>query len=310
VRSKSSPFAVLLIFVVVLSAGSPSWGNGLAAPRLLFRDGPIGKVTQVAWSPAGNLVAEGCEDGAIALRDPATGAVVRRLDADYGVIDSVAFAPDGQKLVTAGDIQTPSGMAATADVWDCRTGRRLLELPRFRWKVNCATFAPNGLSLLTLSRGQPGNRFFSDLQVWNASTGRLERTISFPDRGALPWTSAPLSFSPDGKILAVALMEIPADPPRPSMPRWQHPRRFEIRLFRASDLAAGEVIAVNAGNEKPRNFVWSADSKLIAAGYSDDALKYGCLCLWSVRTGKLLAKLRTGPKFARNRKVPLLASQR
>jgi WD40 repeat protein len=74
-------------------------------------------------------------------------------------VTSVAFSPDGARLVTGSE-------DLTAKVWDARTGAALLELKGHRNGVLSVAFSPDGARLVTGSRD-------STAKVWDARTGAL-----------------------------------------------------------------------------------------------------------------------------------------
>src|SRR6185436_7766403 len=56
-------------------------------------------VFSVAWAPGGNLVAAGDQANAVRLWNPATGQLVRTIQAPgFGGVFAVAFSPDGSKI--------------------------------------------------------------------------------------------------------------------------------------------------------------------------------------------------------------------
>ena len=66
-------------------------------------------------------------------------------------MDSVAFSPDGTRIVTGSD-------DGTAKVWDARTGTALLELKGHTSAGEVAwSFSPDGTRIVTGSMG-PGRR--------------------------------------------------------------------------------------------------------------------------------------------------------
>jgi WD40 repeat protein len=141
-------------------------------------------------------------------------------------INSVAFSPDGTRLVTGSEDKTirvwdfatgeelhrfvghtrpvnevafsPDGHLvasgstdATARVWDTRTGEQVAELDGHSQRVNCLAFHPDGKHLLT------GSCDFA-LRVWDIQT---ERVVAKFRHGSCIWD---LDVSDDGAVAATA----------------------------------------------------------------------------------------------------------
>jgi WD40 repeat protein len=98
-----------------------------------------------------------------------------------GGVTAVAFAPDGQRLVTG-------GKDGTARVWDCTSGRELLCLRGHRRQVTSVAFAPDGRWLVTGSTD-------GTARIWDAITGLELRTLQRQHTGPV-WAVA---ATPDGK---------------------------------------------------------------------------------------------------------------
>jgi WD40 repeat protein/serine/threonine protein kinase len=98
-----------------------------------------------------------------------------------GGVTSVAFAPDGQRLVTG-------GKDGTARVWDATSGRELLCLRGHRSCVTAVAFAPGGQWLATGSTD-------GTAKVWDVSAGRELGTLQGLNTGSV-WAVA---VTPDGK---------------------------------------------------------------------------------------------------------------
>ena len=141
-------------------------------------------------------------------------------------VTSVAFAPDGRRLVTGGKRGSATiwsvdgeklveldGHSAeitdvafsadgsrlatasrdeTARVWDAGSGRQLLELAPHRDDVTSVAFSPDGRLVLTASRDH-------DARLWDAETGALAQVLHW-HFGEV----ADATFSPDGRWIVTA----------------------------------------------------------------------------------------------------------
>ena len=95
-------------------------------------------------------------------------------------VTSVAFSPDGQRIVTGSWDQT-------AKVWEAASGRELLKLEGHSAPIWCVAFSPDGQKIVTGSWDQTA-------KVWDAATGRPLLTLK--------GHSAPIrsvAFSPDSR---------------------------------------------------------------------------------------------------------------
>lgn len=140
-----------------------------------------GRVAGLAFSPDGRLLAAVGHGAEPALWELATGEVRRLVGWRAADSDWVTFSADGRTLFTGG--------SDGANVWDVRTGRRLLHLDHGGY-VPEAQPSPDGKLLATA-----GGR--GEVIIWNLESGRKLATLEADDIFAFT-----ARFSPDGKLLA------------------------------------------------------------------------------------------------------------
>jgi WD40 repeat protein/serine/threonine protein kinase len=92
-----------------------------------------------------------------------------------GGVTAVAFAPDGQRLVTGGS-------DGTARMWDAANGRELFRLEGHRSNVTAVAFAPDGRWVVTA--GTDGTT-----RLWDTNSGRELKTLR-DEKAAPVWAVA------------------------------------------------------------------------------------------------------------------------
>ena len=259
----------------------------------------VNTVTSVAFSPDGDRLATGTENGQVRLWNTATGQLLRILPGRRAAsVNSVTFSPDG-KILASG---TENGQL---QLWDTSTGRLIHALPRTgNAMVNSVAFSPDG-KILAAGRDD-------ELQLWNMVTGQpipvspagSVQSVAFsPDgrtlvsggaNGIHLWNSAngqpvgaPLAseavvfsvaFSPDGRSLVSGNGD------------------GEVRLWHLDVIQPARVIPAPVSNRGPVDTVaFSPGGKLLATGDQDTEGADGQIRLWDPRTGQLIRTMPDNP---------------
>jgi WD40 repeat protein len=269
-------------------------------PRLVWED--AGGGGHVAFSPDGKRLAF-TTFLAVRLLDTATYKELPLRPGHTGMVKFVAFTPDGERVVSAGE---------TVRVWEAATGKELRAVPGCLNRPEAAALAPDGKILVTGS--QEGTTF------WDLSSGKAIRTLP-----AEHGRARAAAFAPDGKVLtASTLVSMSTKDGVVSFTyrqeewcqRWDPATGERLgrlgkalnveflayspdgtRLAAASgvievwDTATGEPVS-RMVPERPGNMVessavsFSPDGKQLASGNW-----YGNVRLWDVATGKLVHRL-------------------
>jgi len=209
----------------------------------------VSAVTAFAFNPTGDLLATASEDGNLNLWQVAGEQISasRLLSTDAAGVRSLAFNADGRQLASAGSEKT-------IRLWDVAGGAAAgtLELPQAATVTGLA-FAPTG--------GQLAAALDENKQVlvWDLTTKKVEQTLEGAD--------APLTFSPDGSLLAV-----------------------RIGYGDVANVSGGVIVLYKAGSAEPiawlrghtfalTGLVYRADGSLIVSAGED-----GNILFWGLPT--------------------------
>jgi WD40 repeat protein len=169
-----------------LAGKRPMW----AYPDLLVRRLPL--TFTLEWPPSPGSGTAGSTERIEPVAAFAEGSgLIPPLRGHPWSIDSLAFSPDGQRLVTIGrtgdpDREHPFDYVKLWDVTTRRAEGRLTGVPRTVWR---AAFSPDGQRLALAADG-PGT-------IWATRNRRLAFRL-----GDSPASLRDLAYSPDGRLLA------------------------------------------------------------------------------------------------------------
>jgi WD40 repeat protein len=219
-------------------------------------------VLSVSFSPGGEVLATGGDDGLVVLWDTATWQPKRALKAHRDWVRSVVFSPDGSVLATAGNDRS-------IRLWDAESGDLVRTLRGHEHGVDSVCFSTDGTGLLS-SHADGTDR------AWNLTTRFMVAT-----RSTMPACSYSCLLSPDGSI---AVEGAGADGTSADLPD-------RIRLRDTATGALRHELSILDRSDRPDEVVsacFSPDGRLIAFGHLGFQVS-----LWDVQSGSLVGRLGT-----------------
>jgi WD40 repeat protein len=222
--------------------------NTMAHPQLeTYLRKHSGLVSSIMFSPDGNILASGSNDGNIILWDMKTRQPTSPiLTGNSGFIHSIAFSPDGKILASGND----NGIA----LWDVKT-RQLMDepIPTTAYATKVA-FSPDG-TILAFDEGNA-------VVLWDRKSHQI---IGQPMRGLGPLTS--FAFSHDGALLAVGSSDILIDNIGHGLLLYDVKTQEQI----------GEPLT--GFSSSVEDVAFSPDGNILASGHLD-----GTIIFWDVKT--------------------------
>jgi serine/threonine protein kinase len=150
---------------------------------LLTYHGHSGSVGAVAWSPDGQRISSGGNDGTAKVWDATSGNTLVTYNGHSGPVESVDWSPDGHRIVSGGDDNT-------VQVWDASNGNTIYNLRGHTEQVWAVEWSPDGNYIASASNDHT-------VRVWSASSGGLVNI--YRRHTDLVYT---IAWSPDSKFIA------------------------------------------------------------------------------------------------------------
>jgi WD40 repeat protein/serine/threonine protein kinase len=239
--------------------------------HLLELRGHTDGVRSVAFSPDGMRILTGSVDQTakvwdarsgvppLELREARSGVPPLELRGHAKMVTSVAFSPDGTRIVT-------SSWDETAKVWDAETGMILLYLKAYNNRVRAsAAFSPDGTRIVTSGASnypEPGQA-----KVWDARTGR-----HLLDLKGHATDVASAAFSPNGTRIV-------------TFGGGQYPASAEAKVWDAR--TGTHLLDLKGHTQQIQSVAFSPDGMRIVTGSEDQTAR-----VWEARSGVHLFELR------------------
>jgi WD40 repeat protein len=255
-----------------------------------------GGIEALAYSPDGERVLSGGDDGTAKVWDERSGELRLTLAGHAGQIQDVAYTPDGRRIATA-------GWDKTIRIWHSETGKETLTLRGQSDEIQRVVFSPDGHRLVSTWRGQ--------VRIWDATpVGEITGPEAFRVPGHASFVTG-VAFSPDGRLLAsagadrsVQVWEV-ASLGRGIEPRGLTVQRYPDRVLglafspdsrrlaytgwdggiKVWDTAGAREVWTSPSSAKATRVAFSPDGRRLA---SLDSMN---LVFWNAETGERLATL-------------------
>ena len=154
----------------------------LSAP-IYFLPGHVNKITQLQFSPDGNILASRSDDGTVIFWNSATCEFITLLTGDHCELNDIAFSPDGKTLATIAN-------NCTVILWDVQSGLPRITLSGDEQLARAISFSADGKTLAVVPEE-------GAVTYWDTSTGKKRLFIKTSE------TPNGIAYSPNGKYFAI-----------------------------------------------------------------------------------------------------------
>lgn len=168
------------------------WDVRAGKPGLRLLDHEEKWLFAIAFSPDGQLLASGGEDGRVTLWSARDGKGLRQLQGMSLPVRSLDFSPDGKTLAIGLGNVNQATSRSTLQVWDLASGKEKRSF-NIHDTITGLTFSLDG-KVLASSNGYQQDAF---VRLWDIRTG-----AELCRHGGHRGSCRAIAFSPDGKLVA------------------------------------------------------------------------------------------------------------
>lgn len=262
-------------------------------------EGHADSVGAVAFGPGGRLLASGSEDETVKVWDVRTGALLHSISYDGPgllYVVSIAFSPDGKRLLTAQGVEV--------NLWDASTGARIQKFTTNESHKGASHTICCGSAAVYVRFSADGSRIVSGhedgtVKVWREGKAEPVRVLKTGEKAET------FAFSPGEKLLA----SNPGEGP-PRLWDWAASKRVATlgdeasyshglafspdgRRLATSDVIGGmyvwdtksgrQLLELDGGNSSDDALAFSPDGRLLASGGENQNI-----IMWDAQTGRRL----------------------
>ena len=209
--------------------------------------GHIDKVTSIALSPDGHIIASASFDGTIRLWDIRTGQTVQELPIKEKPLFAVSFSPDGRYIAYS----YAENEDLSICIWCLDKNCQYCVLKGHLSVIKSISFSRDSLSLITAS-------YDGTIRIWDVHEGKCRKVLR--DNGKFVYSAA---FSPDERYIASASAD---------------------NIIRIWDSAKGILIKKLEGHtDVATNVVFSNDGSMLASTSEDYTIRIWDTATWECK---------------------------